>query len=139
MNYAHSTLTLTLTLAAQVACTGQSTSTQPAQETATAWLALTDSGQNAASWDAAASPFKAAVTKAAWDAAMQGFRAPLGAVKSRKLKSATYTRAMPGMPDGEYVVIQFDTSFENKAAAVETITPMRDKDGAWKVSGYFVK
>ncbi len=52
---------------------------------------------------------------------------------------ATFTRTVPGAPDGEYVVIQFDTQFENKAAAVETVTPMREKDGSWRVSGYFIK
>jgi hypothetical protein len=29
--------------------------------------------------------------------------------------------------------------FENKAAAVETVTPMADPDGAWRVSGYFIR
>ena len=33
----------------------------------------------------------------------------------------------------------FDAQFENKAAAVETVTPMREKDGSWRVSGYFIK
>jgi hypothetical protein len=36
-------------------------------------------------------------------------------------------------------VIQFATSFENKKTAVETVTPMRDGDGAWRVSGYFIR
>jgi hypothetical protein len=58
---------------------------------------------------------------------------------SRKLKSAKYTKALPGAPAGEYVVLQFDTSFVNKKEAVETVTPMLDKDGKWKVSGYFIK
>jgi hypothetical protein len=58
---------------------------------------------------------------------------------SRKLKSAKYTTTLPGAPDGEYVVIQFDSSFEHKQSAVETITPMLDKDGKWRVSGYFIK
>jgi ribosomal protein S17E len=40
---------------------------------------------------------------------------------------------------GEYVVIQFETSFENKKTAVETVTPMMDKDGIWRVSGYYIK
>ena len=50
-----------------------------------------------------------------------------------------FCRTVPGAPDGEYVVIQFETSFENKKSAVETVTPMRDKDGRWRVSGYYVK
>ena len=41
--------------------------------------------------------------------------------------------------DEEYVVIQFNTVFENKAKAVETITPMKDPDGKWEVSGYYIK
>ena len=42
-------------------------------------------------------------------------------------------------PDGEYVVIQFATSFENKKTALEKVTPMMDKDGKWRVSGYSIK
>jgi hypothetical protein len=37
------------------------------------------------------------------------------------------------------VVITFETAFENKASAVETVTPMLEKDGKWRVSGYFIK
>jgi len=110
-----------------------------AQAAATSWLALTDSSKYGPSWDEAASFFKAAVTKPNWETAIKGVRAPLGVVKSRKVKAATFTRTLPGAPDGEYVVIQFDTQFENKAAAVETITPMHEKDGSWRVSGYFIK
>lgn len=114
-------------------------SVEKAQTAAASWLALTDATKYGPSWDEAASLFKAAVTKANWESALEGVRAPLGAVKSRKLKTASFTRTLPGAPDGEYVVIQFDTQFEGKAAAVETITPMREKDGSWRVSGYFIK
>lgn len=110
-----------------------------AQGAAGAWLALTDSAKYGQSWDEAASLFKSSVTRADWERAVKGVRAPLGATRSRKIKSATFSRTLPGAPDGEYVVIQFDTRFENKAAAVETVTPMREKDGSWRVSGYFIK
>jgi len=29
--------------------------------------------------------------------------------------------------------------FANKKAAVETVTPMKDTDGQWRVSGYFIR
>jgi hypothetical protein len=58
---------------------------------------------------------------------------------SRKRKNATYSKTLPGAPDGEYVVIQYESSFERKQSAVETVTPMLDKDGKWRVSGYFIK
>jgi hypothetical protein len=110
-----------------------------AQASAQSWLALTDSGRYAESWQAGSDLFKAAITQSKWADALTGVRTPLGKVLSRKLKSATYTKTLPGAPDGEYVVIQYDTSFENKKEAVETITPMLDKDGKWRVSGYFIK
>jgi hypothetical protein len=55
------------------------------------------------------------------------------------LRSKHYTNTLPGAPDGEYVVIQYETSFENKKSAIETITPMLDEDGRWRVSGYYIK
>lgn len=37
------------------------------------------------------------------------------------------------------VVIQYDTDFEHKSGAVETVVPNLEKDGKWRVSGYFIK
>jgi len=112
---------------------------QAAQQSADAWLALVDSGKYAKSWQQAAQYFKNAVTKDKWESAMHGTREPLGKVLSRKLRGAQYTTSLPGAPDGEYVVIQYDSSFEHKQSAVETVTPVLDKDGQWRVSGYFIK
>ena len=110
-----------------------------AQQSSDAWLALTDQGKYADGYQEAAQYFKNAVTKDQWQSAMHASREPLGKVLSRKLKSATYTKTLPGVPDGEYVVIQYDSSFEHKQSAVETVTPMLDKDGKWRVSGYYIK
>jgi hypothetical protein len=110
-----------------------------AQVAANSWLALTDVAKYDQSWDEAASSFKNAVTKADWEKALKGLRSPLGAMKTRKVKSTTFTRTVPGAPDGEYVIIQFESQFENKATAIETVTPMLDKDGVWRVAGYFLR
>jgi hypothetical protein len=45
---------------------------------------------------------------------LKAVRKPLGKVISREVKSKSHHTSLPGAPDGEYVVIQFDTSFENK-------------------------
>jgi hypothetical protein len=110
-----------------------------AQQSAEGWLQLVDSGKFGESWDQAASLFKAAVAKEQWDHMVRATRDPLGKLQSRTLKSATYTKTLPGAPDGEYVVIRYDSSFEHKQSAVETVTPMLDKDGVWRVSGYYIK
>ena len=83
--------------------------------------------------------FKGAVTKEQWTGAIAGVRPPLGKVVSRKVTSRQYTEKLPGAPEGKYVVIQYETVFENRASAVETVTPMLDPDGVWRVSGYFIR
>jgi Protein of unknown function (DUF4019) len=110
-----------------------------AQQAVERWLQLVDSGKFGESWDDSASFFKAAVTREQWEHMLHAARDPLGKLQSRTLRSATYTKSLPGAPDGEYVVIRYDSSFEHKQSAVETITPMLDKDGIWKVSGYYIK
>ena len=113
-------------------------SEKAALTSALAWLALADGGKYPETWDQAATYFRNAITKDQWVASLKGGRAPLGRLLSRKLKSKMYTKSLPGAPDGEYVVIMYDTQFENKASAVETVTPMLDKDGKWRVAGYLI-
>ncbi|UCF00621.1 MAG: DUF4019 domain-containing protein [Deltaproteobacteria bacterium] len=103
------------------------------------WLSLVDEGFYLRSWREGATYFKNAVSQGQWTQSMVAFRKALGKTLSRKLTSAQYTTTLPGAPDGEYVVIQYQTSFENKLSATETVTPMLDEDGPWKVSGYYIK
>jgi hypothetical protein len=110
-----------------------------AQKAAEQWLSLTDTGDFSESWKTAAEYFQAAVPLEQWQRSLDAVRKPLGEVVSRKFKSAKYTRSLPGAPDGEYVVLQFETSFARKADAIETVTPMLDKGGRWRVSGYYIK
>jgi len=117
---------------------------QPASEPAAvkaaeSWLALVDSGKYGESWKAAASLFREKVTAAHWEDAVRSARGPLGPVESRKLMAAQFTRTLPGAPDGEYVLIRYETSFQKKKSSVETVTPMKDKDGIWRISGYFIQ
>lgn len=102
------------------------------------WLALIDAGRYALSWKESAAFFRNAVTEDQWEQSLNVARQPLGALISRKVKSAAYTTSLPGAPDGEYVVIQFETSFKNKRSAIETVTPMFEKN-SWRISGYFIK
>jgi tetratricopeptide (TPR) repeat protein len=110
-----------------------------AQTAAGEWLALVDDGKYPESWTAASTLFKSAVTADTWTQMLKSGQTPFGKMLSRKLKNAVYRTSLPGAPDGQYVVIQYDTTFENKKDAVETVTPMLDKDGQWRVSGYYIK
>jgi hypothetical protein len=103
------------------------------------WLSLCDEAQYSDSWEQAATFFKNAVKKEQWEQLAAAVRAPLGKVEKRDVKSKTYQIQAPGAPDGEYVIIRFDSVFENKKEAVETVTMMMDKDRGWRVAGYFIK
>jgi hypothetical protein len=118
---------------------GDTDAESQAEESSMAWLELVDAGDYTASWEEAAGYFKGAVNRETWRQTVSAVRQPLGPVLSRQLRSKAYTTTLPGAPDGEYVVLEYDTVFENKEAAVETITPMKDEDGEWRVSGYYIK
>jgi hypothetical protein len=132
-----------------VGCSTTTTKTKPEKDTiaaeseaiasAKAWLSLVDNQQYGESWEQAAQLFKGAINKQQWIQTIQAGRRPLGKSISRELKSKRYMKDMPGAPSGEYVIIEFNASFENKKSAIETITPMLDKDGKWRVSGYFMR
>ena len=108
---------------------------QAAAKSVEAWLAIHDAGRYDESWDAAAEYVKRMIPQSKWEDAMQAHRAPLGNVKSRSVHATTYAATLPGMPDGDYMVLQYKTSFEKKDSAIETIIPMLE-DGQWKVMTY---
>ena len=103
------------------------------------WLALVDAGKYAESWPETAVYFRNAVTLEQLMQSLKAVREPLGKEISRKVKTKTYATSLPGVPDGEYEVIQFETAFENKKSAVETLRVMLDKDGKWRVSEYLIR
>jgi Protein of unknown function (DUF4019) len=110
-----------------------------AQENVDKWLDLIDNSKYADSWSQTADYFQNNVSQAEWGKTLQGVRQPLGNILSRKIESVHSTTTLPGVPDGEYIVLQYNTSFENKQSAVETVTSMLDKNNKWRVAGYFIK
>jgi len=117
----------------------EETARKAAGEAAKSWLALVDAGEYAKSWSAAAALFQKQVTSDRWVETVRGVRGDLGKVVSRKAVRADYSRTLPGAPDGEYVVQQYSSAFENKKEAMETVVLLKEKDGSWKAVGYFIK
>ena len=106
---------------------------------AQSWLREIDSGSYEKSWSEASSYFQGAVTVKSWTDALNGTRRPLGKLVSRKVVKTHSATSLPGAPDGNYLVMQFATSFANKKNAVETVTFMREKDENWRAAGYYIK
>jgi hypothetical protein len=106
------------------------------------WLAEVDKGDIAASYDHMAIASKQMVTREQWAMSVKAARAPYGKVEHRRMVTAVPTHHLPNAPEGDYVVIQYNTFFDklpDNQKAIETVIPMRDRDGFWRVSGYFVK
>ena len=83
--------------------------------------------------------FRKAIAKPAWEAAVRQARAPLAALGARKLLGASFQTRLPNAPPGEYVVLQYQRAAKGGKRVVESVTPSRDTDGKWRVSGYYVR
>jgi hypothetical protein len=126
------------------AASGAAIAAEPQKEKAASgaaqeWLAIVDAGMYDLSWKQAAAYFKNAVTQEQWVSTVKAFRNPLGKCEMRIERGATYMTTLPGAPDGEYVIVQFDTTFENKKSSVESVTMSLEADGRWRVCGYFIR
>jgi Protein of unknown function (DUF4019) len=110
-----------------------------AQKAAEEWLSLVDAGKYGESWDSASQAFKAAVSRSDWIKQVTAARRPLGKLVSRKRTKADLIKNPPNSTPGDYVGIQYRSSFQNLSSAVETVVPMLDPDGKWRVSGYVVR
>lgn len=139
MNRSITAVCAVIVLMSAIAHAQEATDVAEAEKAAQQWLALTDAERYAESWHAAASVFQSSISQVNWTNALASARTPLGRLLSRSLTSANYSRSLPGAPEGEYVVIRYTTQFENKPTATETVTPMKEKDGLWRVSGYFIR
>ena len=104
-------------------------------DTAYKWLALTDAGQYEAAWNAWPARITSGGLGKNWAGWMQARRSPLGNVKSRELVKITHQSKLRGAPDGDYSIVEFETSFERKRNSVENVTLTRE-NGYWQVSGY---
>ena len=111
---------------------------RPATRAADEWLALVDTGRYGASWEAGAATFKEAIDRVKWETMVDAARGKIGVVLKRKLRVARHMRNLPNSPEGEYVVIENETHFENRVLSTETVTLMKQADGSWRVAGYFI-
>ena len=111
---------------------------EPATAAAKAWLKLIDDKDYAAGWADAASLFKQGIDQQAWVKQVDEHRGTLGAVKSRKFLTFKETTSLPGVPDGDYAIVIFESAFENRAQSEEDMALVHEgKD--WKVGGYYIR
>lgn len=85
---------------------------------------------------AAASPLlKEQVPHDEWLAQVQALRGPLGAHESRAVGTTTYVNNPWGAPEGEYVIVSYDSRWQN-GSIHENLSMQRQPNGAWALAGY---
>jgi len=109
-------------------------------EAAYRFLELVDQGHYRQSWDGCAPYLKETVPLTQWQEQLVSVRTMAGPLKDRRQTDYVYTReAQKGVPEGEYMVYTYSSSFANKADVKETVTLMLGQDDIWRVAGYFIE
>jgi len=103
-----------------------------AHDTALQWLQLIDDRKYIDSWDGTSDYFKNSITRKKWEDALVSVRSPLGNLVSRDLISKKPIKH-------NQIVFLFQTSYQFKKKAIETVTVEKDIEGAWKIAGYYIK
>lgn len=106
---------------------------------AESWIKHIDSANYRESRSSASEIFRKTLTEEQWIKSISAARKPLGKNTGRVAASREFMTELPGVPDGEYVLIKYRSSFEKKRHAVEIVTMVKDPDGKWRGAGYFIK
>ncbi|MBS0425263.1 MAG: DUF4019 domain-containing protein [Proteobacteria bacterium] len=130
---------LLLLFCASAAIAQESNILEKVESSARSWLGLIDSGKYKESWENASPLFKEKTAEGAWVKSITAIRTPRGAVNARYIATAGSTKSLSGLPDGDYVVLQFYTTFAEKGLALETITLAKMQNDAWQIAAYEIK
>lgn len=102
------------------------------------FVKLLDEGKYSQSWSQGSSIFQKTIGQAEWTQALNLARKPLGKVKARTVKKQLPAWDPEGLPKGAYMVVEYNTSFENAPNSGELLTLMQERNGTWKVLTYQV-
>jgi hypothetical protein len=114
-----------------------------ALDAAERWLAPVDAGRYADAYAMAAEEFRAGGARAQWDDGIRHIRKDYGKLASRTAEKMGFAGEAPkpeaGLVPGMKVVILFASSFGARKAASEEMTMVYEKDGVWRVAGYYIR
>jgi hypothetical protein len=111
---------------------------QAAERQALGFLGYLDHGRYADSYAYTGMLIRSQLDRDAFAKQLEKARAGTGALLSRELIHASYATTVPGAPEGQYVVLEYNAAFANRQEAVETLTLSLAK-GYWRVNGYYIK
>ena len=111
---------------------------EQAQPVANAFLAKLDDGKFVESWQGSAALMKDKITQQEWVEKLTKARELSGDLVQRERKSSTYATKIEDSPEGEYIMLIYDSSFKKADDVSEYVTVMLEGE-QWKVAGYFMQ
>jgi uncharacterized protein (TIGR03067 family) len=109
---------------------------EAATKAAQDWLRLMDTGNYEQAWEQTAELVKQTMDKEEGIRSYRQVAELIGKLNWRVLYKRDYALSPPGLPRGEYVVIEYGSSFERLPKAKEGAYMRREKDGKWRPFGY---
>ena len=107
----------------------------PAEIAARAWLALVDAGKYDEAYETRCDLWQSKVTAEANRNELETLRKDRGAGVSRNQTMAQKANSLPGLPEGDYIILMFQTQFA-KGSGSETM--VISNEGEWKVFTYAI-
>lgn len=98
-----------------------------------------DKGEYDQSWSKSDTVFQNTIPQNEWKDFLTELRKRTGKVVSRRLKDQNPAWNPRGLPEGAYMVIIYNTSFQNLPNVEELLTLRKGPDKKWRVLTYEVK
>ena len=108
---------------------------EAARAAAEQWLERGDAGDHAGTWEMGVPSFKIRIRKELWETAEATSYRQLGVPHRRELIAVKHTTSVPGLDQGDYVVIQYRRPIWSVKTVVETLVMQRTAVG-WRIATY---
>lgn len=102
------------------------------------FISLVDNQDYQAAYNSASDIFKISTLEQGWIVERGRSDELLGHVLDRQLISVKARDSYPGLPDGDYLLVYFETRTERKAKAAEVLLLTKESD-RWAVCSYRLK
>jgi hypothetical protein len=114
-------LTIILFVSLAIQADAELLSRAQSESQARGFLQLLDQGLQDESWQTMSVAFRSLNERVHWNTRQQVIRTSYGPLESRDLKHISYRKTFSLSPDGEYIIVQFRSSYQNKAETIETL------------------
>jgi hypothetical protein len=102
------------------------------------WLALVDQHKYADAWKDGSAFFRSSIPERGWEGQVKTYRDAVGEQQRRDVDQIQLVAKLPNLPDGQYAVVRFHTTFSKKADSYETVNMIQEGD-LWRVSSYTIR